>query len=376
MQTGIDIPERQIILRKQTGTAEGIVKSEYRMTVGRLTETLKQELASGQYPRGTKFPSEYELAERFGINKTTANRAVTQLVNLGLLERGIRGSGTRVLREEIFPAGQIAFFTALPATHASMVVSGAVERLLHSRYLLTLFTPEPCHLPEYLNDFHSMPFQGILTMSYGALTAPEGIPLIHVDQEFSPADPVHHAVNGNSFEGAYRLMNAVYEAGHRKIALFLTDIAQLHLSSPKRGFIRSMREHGCTDALERCFYGKNGDPESAKEVLQDILRKYPDVTLIATENDNDAAAMIQEIALFDSALLRRIQVTGFSGLPHLCKRFALPSMDLRLRELGYIAADQLLHMIRHGIPEKPLRCVVEPRPVNLDKIRRIPPAAD
>ena len=67
------------------------MESEYRMTVARLTETLKLELSNGQYPRGTKFPSEYELAERFGINKTTANRAVTQLVNLGLLERGVRG---------------------------------------------------------------------------------------------------------------------------------------------------------------------------------------------------------------------------------------------------------------------------------------------
>lgn len=349
------------------------MESEYRMTVARLTETLKLELANGQYPRGTKFPSEYELAERFGINKTTANRAVTQLVNLGLLERGVRGSGTRVLREEIFPAGQIAFFTALPAHHTSIVVSGAVERLLRSRYLLTLITPEPCHLQEYLDDFHSTPFQGILTMSYGALTAPKGIPLIHVDQDFSPADTVHHAVNGNSFEGAYQLMNAVYDAGHRKIALFLTDLAQLHLSSPKRGFIRAMREHGCSDALARCFYGKNGEPDSAKEVLQDILQKYPDVTLIATENDNDAAAMIQEIALFDPALLRRIQVTGFSGLPHLCKRFNLPSVDIRLREMGYIAADQLLAMIRNGIPEKPLRYAVEPRLLNLDKIRR-PPA--
>ena len=107
--------------------------------------------------------------------------------------------------------------------------------------------------------------------------------------------------------------------------------------------------------------------------MQDILQKYPDVTLIATENDNDAAAMIQEIALFDPALLRRIQVTGFSGLPHLCKRFNLPSVDIRLREMGYIAADQLLTMIRNGIPEKPLRYAVEPRLLNLDKIRR-PPA--
>lgn len=48
-------------------------------------------LAAGKYPGGTRFPSEYELAERFGVHKITANKAVSLLVNEHLLKRGSRG---------------------------------------------------------------------------------------------------------------------------------------------------------------------------------------------------------------------------------------------------------------------------------------------
>ena len=35
---------------------------------------LKNELQKGTYPVGSRFPSEYELADMFSINKKTANK--------------------------------------------------------------------------------------------------------------------------------------------------------------------------------------------------------------------------------------------------------------------------------------------------------------
>ena len=58
-----------------------------------IVEILKQELAEGKYPVNSRFPSEYELSDRFNVNKKTANKAVTLLVTEGLLERGRGGKG-------------------------------------------------------------------------------------------------------------------------------------------------------------------------------------------------------------------------------------------------------------------------------------------
>ncbi len=54
---------------------------------------------------GARFPSEYELQERFTVSRFTANKAVALLAAEGLLKRGVRGSGTYVKKLNQFPKG-------------------------------------------------------------------------------------------------------------------------------------------------------------------------------------------------------------------------------------------------------------------------------
>ncbi|MBO4630445.1 MAG: GntR family transcriptional regulator, partial [Lentisphaeria bacterium] len=51
-------------------------------------QQLLGELEKGMYPVGTRFPSEFDLADRFNVSKDTINRAVSRLVERGLLRRG------------------------------------------------------------------------------------------------------------------------------------------------------------------------------------------------------------------------------------------------------------------------------------------------
>lgn len=74
-----------------------------------ILKTLRRELEDGRYAHLAHFPSEYELSERFGVNKKTANKAVSLLVAGGLLVRGTRGQGTRVVSGLLFHREQIAF---------------------------------------------------------------------------------------------------------------------------------------------------------------------------------------------------------------------------------------------------------------------------
>lgn len=60
-----------------------------------LADLLREKINSGEYPRGTRMPSEPDLAARYGVSQVTANRAMGILRSEGLV-RVERGKGTVV----------------------------------------------------------------------------------------------------------------------------------------------------------------------------------------------------------------------------------------------------------------------------------------
>lgn len=57
---------------------------------------LRDRILSGEIPRGMRIPTEFELAESFGVSRITAKRALDELAAEGLVERR-RGKGTHVI---------------------------------------------------------------------------------------------------------------------------------------------------------------------------------------------------------------------------------------------------------------------------------------
>ena len=67
-----------------------------------LADILSEKIRVGEYPEGSRIPSEHQLAAECGIGRPTARQATDLLVRKGLLVRK-RGSGTYVnkAREEV-----------------------------------------------------------------------------------------------------------------------------------------------------------------------------------------------------------------------------------------------------------------------------------
>lgn len=57
---------------------------------------LRDRILSGEVPRGSRIPTEFDLAESFGVSRITAKRALDELAAEGLVERR-RGKGTHVI---------------------------------------------------------------------------------------------------------------------------------------------------------------------------------------------------------------------------------------------------------------------------------------
>ena len=65
-----------------------------------IQEYLAEQIASGNLKPETRIPSERELSSELGISRMTVRRAITELVNEGLLER-VHGAGTFVARPKV-----------------------------------------------------------------------------------------------------------------------------------------------------------------------------------------------------------------------------------------------------------------------------------
>lgn len=63
---------------------------------------LRDRVLSGEIARGTRIPTEFELAATFGVSRITAKRALDELAAEGLVERR-RGKGTYVIHRQPKP---------------------------------------------------------------------------------------------------------------------------------------------------------------------------------------------------------------------------------------------------------------------------------
>jgi len=78
-----------------------------------ILERLSQEIVSGKYQPGQKFPSEAALVRQFSTSRITVGRAVRELKERGLVER-IPGSGTYVRKPAVGEGGGAIFGLLIP----------------------------------------------------------------------------------------------------------------------------------------------------------------------------------------------------------------------------------------------------------------------
>jgi GntR family transcriptional regulator len=64
-----------------------------------LADDLAAKIARGDFPAGSRLPSEAELAETYGVARMTVRRALDVLRDRGLV-RTLHGRGTVVVRSE------------------------------------------------------------------------------------------------------------------------------------------------------------------------------------------------------------------------------------------------------------------------------------
>lgn len=303
-----------------------------------ITGWLKAEIDSGRLTTGRRVPSEYELAEQFGINKTTANKAVAALVSEGLLERGRRGTGTFVRQRNPF-RGQLMFIISIEHPYCARLAHGAQRAAMNRGYLMTLSAPVPEELNEFVSRLSPSVALGILTAAYGRLPEINGVPVIHIDREFPSDVQPCYLINSDGTGGMQLAVKEFLRCGHRELVM----IGYHYLTLRTKGFINALNQAGIPDAENRVFISSAAQVQT--RLLDEIYTRFPNVTGIVTASDDIAYSLISCMNKKGMKVPDDISVSGFGNIRQICDLLELSSVEQHNFEMGAFAANRLIDII-------------------------------
>ena len=336
-----------------------------------IAEILAAELAAGKYPPGARFPSEYELAERFGVGRVTVNKAVSMLVSAGRLERGVRGSGTRVRARNVYPRKHVVYLGNFTHPFFARVLHGVCAAAFFRDYGVESAIPDLASLAGYLDKVcASNHYAGIITNGYSMLD-PERwpVPVVYVDTCNPEYDPACFHVANRNYEGARRLAEAVLAHGHREIAVYTNcDYLSSHRYYRVNGFLDALRAAGIDRVEERLFVGMNYSTFDAAAVLGEIRSRFPETTVIMTPTDNLAQVICQVLLKEGSS---DICVTGFGNVTGISDVYGIAGADQHPFHLGTEACNMLLDLYEGKLDRSVNIRYVDVEPVNLNAIPKI-----
>ena len=314
-----------------------------------LAAELRKLLASGLYPPGARFISEYEIENRYNISRITANKAVSILAAEGLLERGKRGSGTFVKNISRFPKGWIAAIENLSTVYNTRVYAGAAQEAYAQGYVLAVLRPQTSGMADILNNLKNSDCVGIIGFSSLLEMVPLDYPktVIHLDGVLNTLDDrKRHSVTCANRSAAYEMMSRIIASGKKEIVFVGANYAG-NRRERMDGFEAAMRDHDIPDAAKRRIAIHSGSPHEMKLAFDKIRKLFPNVDFIATDSDDVAYRIIKAARNENIDCPGVIGVSGFGNLPEVASYCSIPTVDQHPWHVGVQAVKSLLDVVEN-----------------------------
>ncbi|NMA21043.1 MAG: substrate-binding domain-containing protein [Lentisphaerae bacterium] len=333
-----------------------------------ILDQLQQRLVQGQYPPGSKFPSEYTLADEFKVSKVTINKIVSLLVEKGYLQRGPRGAGTKVA-----PGGSsgILAYIAPPTRYNNKILMGILSECVRQNYLLMYENSRTVDLELRVSQMIRQGVGGFLCLDRNNFPIPPQYPMVWLDCGLEPR-PEHENclfINSDDLDGGRKMMTEIFNRNHRDVLVYSSErytLRQDNQLSPRlQGFLQIMQEWGVSDPERRIFYGARGALEDAILFLDKYLPKFPACTIIAADTDSGAQLLHRASLLLHRKIPGNVALTGFGNITDL----PIATVDQQPERQGVIAVRELLQAIKK---KRPIRKQSELIPTSLSGLEHIP----
>ncbi|GGD52475.1 GntR family transcriptional regulator [Paenibacillus nasutitermitis] len=274
-----------------------------------LYEQIKQylltEINQGHWNSHDKLPSENELTEQFSVSRITVKKAMSDLVDQGVIYR-VQGKGTFVSSPgaepstEEMPVGQpgkqtIALLLPFINNQHNALLLNGVENILSQAGYSLLFCNTENSIEKEERVIREMIGQQVAGMivypvdgeSYNReilqLTL-DSFPLVVMDRYLRGIDT--NCVCPDNFQGARDGVNYLISLGHRNIGFLSTAIAGTSSVEDRlAGYERALADnHIPIDHRYRCVDIDLGEPIPIKDKIRVFLDQNPEMTAIFAIN--------------------------------------------------------------------------------------------
>ena len=263
-----------------------------------LKEKINQDILKNKYPIGSKLPTEVELAEEYGVSRSTVRQALQLLSDQGIISKRWGSGNTVLAKSNNDKANTVVILVSSLKTPASKeFVADATSVILKNGMVTEVyetknhFQIERDHLKELLNDIYG---GLIIECAHSILPSTNvdilqqllkrQLPIVFINSApmglYSPL-----VVSFDHYQRGYFMARFLINAGYKKLgAIFVGgSIASANAYS---GFVDAIRDAGLYiyDEYLR-FMGANESTVSVNKFLKNALN-----TVDVVYSDSDALA--------------------------------------------------------------------------------------
>lgn len=124
------------------------------------------------------------------------------------------------------------------------------------------------------------------------------------------------SVATDDIEAARCAVDALFEAGHKKIGILGGSLEKSHTSRQRyQGCLESFADHGVIFEKERCYEKARYSFDSAYRGMQRLIEKYSDLTAVFAMSDMMGIGAIRALIDKGYRVPEDVSVIGFDGTP-------------------------------------------------------------
>lgn len=324
---------------------------------------IREQMLAGEYPVGSRLPTEKELAAKYGVSVHTVRQAMALFSTEGVI-RKIAGSGTFIREMPGRSNGR-----KVAAKNIGVIVWGQTRHMF----------PEVLHAVEeevFAHGFHNIACstgrdpqrereiierlveQGIRGFIISPISWDEcclenyryiqerSIPLVIINRRTRGIQATSIVVN-NEVAG-YMATRRLLETGHRRIG-HLTSAAMWPELTDNRiqGYRRALEEFGVPFDGSLVVYDKGRDPLQGLDGAMELLSLPERPTGVFCVNDEHVPGLVEAAARLGLSIPGDLSVVGFDKSLGVHSRlpFRLDSFNYPSEQVGICAARELLEQI-------------------------------
>lgn len=334
-----------------------------------LVDTIKEKIKSGAYAPGERMESEHHLSDTFGYSRQTVRQALSVLEREGLIERR-RGSGTYIAQQGHRPSHgrNIAIVTTYISDYIfPTIIRGIEETLTNAGYSLTLGVTNN-HVEDESRILQSLlqrRIDGVIVE--GTKTAfpnpnvelyrkleRAGVPVVFFNSYYRDLGGTVYIVTDDKKVGRQAVSTLVARGCRRIGGVFKSDDMQGH--GRYAGFSEALLKSSCTLGDDSVVWYTTSErsrlfrPDN-RDYMFERLRGCDGIVCY---NDQIAYGVIDLLTSRGVRVPEDVLVTGCDNSSvSEYSPIKITSFDHPKDEMGRIAANKLISMLRTGEPEQP-----------------------